>query len=223
MVDFTTEKLIVPIDEVIPNPFNDNYQDKFTFERQKKSMETFGMLGTIITRSYAGHYQILGGEHRWKSLKELGNTTVPIENIITSLTDSEAKSLIMLLNMQGKKDIIKTAQMLEEMEEGQLELLPMTADEIENTKKFVSFDFSQYDVEAEARERKFGKVVVLQLTSEEGVIWEEAKKLLIERSKIDPDNTKKRQDVQTMMYLLENFLNVSLGGSSNERIRVIKA
>ena len=51
--NFTTEKKVVPIDDVIPNPYNPNYMDKAMFEKARKSLEELGMLGSIIVRNYA--------------------------------------------------------------------------------------------------------------------------------------------------------------------------
>lgn len=224
MNNFTTEKKIVSIDDVLPNPWNPNFMDKAMFDKAKTSVTELGMLGSILVREYIGRYQIMDGEHRWKVAKELGWTEIPVEVIKGDVTDEMAKFLtIHINNLHGKDDVFKRAEILQQLNEGQLQLLPFTDEQIANEKKFVQFDFAQFDVESEAKERKFGMVVVLPMTSEEGQVWLQAKEILVERGKIDKDNSKKRQDIQLVMYLLENMLNIHLGGSPDERIRVIEA
>lgn len=223
MNNFTTAKKVVPIDDVLPNPWNPNFMDKGMFEKAKKSVEELGMLGSILVRDYIGRYQIMDGEHRWKVAKELGYTEIPVEVIIGDVTDDMAKLLtIHLNNLHGKDDVFKRAEILRQLNEGQLALLPFSEEEIENEKKFVEFDFAQYDVAADAKPREFGMVVVLPMTTEEGAVWRKAKELLMERGKIDKDNNKKRQDIQVVMYLLENMLNIHLGGVPEERSRPIQ-
>lgn len=218
MNNFKTEKKEVDIDKVRPNQWNPNVQDKKIFEKEKKSIQDLGFLGSILVRDHAvtGYYEILDGEHRWKACKELGYTKIPVESI-GKISDKEAQLLTVLINnLRGKDDIFKRAKILEQLESGQLELLPMTAEEIEHEKRFVQFDFSQYDKEGEEMpEREFGKVIVLPMTDEEGLIWQKAKEEMIKRKMVSEKN-KKKQDVQMAMILIKSFLTLAIGPSEGK-------
>src|SRR3990167_4523362 len=151
--DFKTEKLTVDIDKIMPNPWNPNIQEKAIFEKQKKSIDELGFIGSIIVRRInhtTCDYQILDGEHRFKAAKEHGYTQIQVECFIGDLFDNDAQLLTILLNnLHGKDDVFKRAKILEVLNEGQLQLLPFTQEEIEHEKKFVNFDFSQYEKEGE--------------------------------------------------------------------------
>jgi len=132
MVNFRTEKRMVPIDNILPNPWNPNVMEKFMFEKAKQSVRELGFLGSILVRQHTvdGYYQILDGEHRWKVLKEEGESQCPVEVIIGEMSEEEAKLLTNLINnLRGKDDIFKRAKILEALNEGQLQLLPMTSEE----------------------------------------------------------------------------------------------
>ena len=147
MVQFNTEKIMVPIDKIMPNRWNPNYQDKRVFEKQKKSIRELGMLGSILVRKIDNHtfcdYEIMDGEHRWKALKEEGSVECPVEVIKGEVSDGDAQLLTILLNnLRGKDDIFKRAKILQVLNENQLQLLPFTEREIEHEKRFVKLDFS---------------------------------------------------------------------------------
>lgn len=219
MNNFRTTKLTVEIDKIQPNPWNPNQMDAKTFEKEKQSITELGFLGSILVRDHEvnGYYQILDGEHRWKAMKELGYTEVPVENI-GKISDEETKLLTILINnLRGKDDVFKRAKILEALEEGQLSLLPMTKEEIEFEKKFVAFDFSKFEKEAAEGEeeiKQFVKVVVLQFTdASEEAVWNKAKEEMMKRDMIKSKN-KKRQDVEMTMILIKNFLKLSIGSSA---------
>lgn len=212
MNNFATEKKKVPINNVFPNPFNPNFMDKATFEKEKKSIQELGMLGSIIVRRHIvpEHYEILDGEHRWKSCKELGYTEITIEVITKDVSDQEMKLLTILLNnLRGRDDIFKRAAILKELNEGQIQLLPWSTEEIENEKKLVSFDFDQYNAESDLPERTPGMLIVLPLNAEESEVWQAAKAELLSRKLITLENAKKQQDIQCVMYMIKCTLGIT--------------
>lgn len=213
MNKFNTVKKQVQIDDIMPNPWNPNVQDKGTFAKEIASIKELGMLGSILVRDYFGKYQILDGEHRWKAAKELGYTDMTIESI-GEISDQKAKFLtIHLNNLRGKDDVFKRAAILQELDQGQLELLPWSSEEIENEKQLITFDFSQYDKQGDLPPRTPGMLVVLPLNDEETQVWLKAKELLVARNSIGTDNTKKKQDIQALMYLIKATLDVHLGAN----------
>lgn len=212
-VDFATERLLVPIDEIVPNPYNPNYMEKGMFEKAGKSVDELGFLGAILVRRVnhtSAKYQILDGEHRWKLLKERNATECPVDVITRDVSDQEAQLLTVLINnLHGKDDIFKRAEIFKALDEGQTQLLPFSADEIEHEKKFITFDFGQYEGEKDIPERKFAQVIVLQMNQDEAAIWNRAKESLQERGKISLDKTtKKKADLQMVLFLIKNYLSI---------------
>lgn len=210
-VNFRTNKLIVSIDKIRPNRWNPNVMDKFMFNKQKKSIDELGFLGSILVREHEvpSYYEILDGEHRWKALKEAGATEVPVESI-GKIDDKEAQLLTVLINnLHGKDDVFKRAKILEALDAGQLSLLPMTEEEIEHEKQFVEFDFSIYETEEGVPERKNSQVIVLALNEDEARIWNKAKEEMMKRGMISEKN-KKKQDIQLVMRLLCSFLGLAI-------------
>lgn len=224
--DFKTEKLTVDIDKIMPNPWNPNIQEKAIFEKQKKSIDELGFIGSIIVRRInhtTCDYQILDGEHRFKAAKEHGYTQIQVECFIGDLFDNDAQLLTILLNnLHGKDDVFKRAKILEVLNEGQLQLLPFTQEEIEHEKKFVNFDFSQYEKEGENMpEREFALVIVLPFNQDEALVWNKAKEELVKRGMISEKN-KKKQDVQLVMRLLKNFLGIVEAKSMDENVLTLE-
>jgi len=147
MNNFKTTKVKVDINHIQPNPWNPNVQSDEMFRKEVNSIKELGMLGSILVRDWCGQYQILDGEHRWKAALELGYTEMTIETL-GEIEDNQAKLLTVLLNnLKGKDDVEKRAKIFQQLESGQLQLLPFTEEEIENQKKLIEFDFSQYDQE----------------------------------------------------------------------------
>lgn len=213
MNNFVTKKIEVSIHNIKPNPFNPNFMDAPTFRKEVESIKQLGMIGSIIVRDHIvpGYYEILDGEHRWKAAVELGYTLMQVETI-GQIPDSMMKFLtVHLNNLHGKDDIFKRAAILKDLDAGQTQLLPFTTEEIDNEKKLISFDFSQYEREAELPERKFAMVVVLPLNVDEAKVWQAAKDELVARKLITVDNSKKKQDIQAIMKMIEFTLGLTIG------------
>lgn len=206
MNNFKTEKKIVNINDVIPNPWNPNVQTQSMFEKEVASIEELGMLGSILVRETAGCYQILDGEHRWKGCKKLGYTEIPVESM-GEIPDQEAKLLTVLLNnIKGKDDVEKLAKVFEELEAGQLSLLPFTQEEIDNTKKLFKFDFAQYAERHEVKEKQTN-VIGMKVTEETKILWDKC----LQCAKED-----KRTPEQMLMIMIDNYLAVALGRAIGE-------
>lgn len=215
MIKFVTEKLVVPIDKIMPNRWNPNYQTKAQFEKQKQSMRELGFVGSVFVRRVkhtSCDYEILDGEHRWKGLKEEGATECPIECFKEDVSDADAQVMTVLFNnLRGQDDIEKRAKILEALGDKQLSLLPMSADEIENEKALFKFDFSKYDKEETVPEREFAKVIVLGFNSEEAALWD----MTMERMQgldMVTAKVKKKADIQMVMRLIKQFSELAFAG-----------
>lgn len=200
---YKTEKIIVPISQIVANPWNPNVQTKEMFEKGVQSVQKLGMLGSILVRKYAGMYQILDGEHRWKYCQELGHKEIAVECIIEEVSDNDAKMLTILLNnLRGKDDIEKRAKIFTDLEIGQLQLLPFSAEEIENEKALFAWDFSQYDQEKEIKKREISRTVMIGLTEEEWSLWQKA----LEFAKKEHNWS----ELSLFMHFLDDYLSIRL-------------
>lgn len=180
--NFSTKKITVPIDKVSPNKYNPNVQSKVVYEKEIESIKKYGLMGSILVHKLVDDtYEIVDGEHRWKACKELGYKNITVENL-GELSEPDLKILTVLLNnLRGKDDIEKRAKLYSELNEGQLQLLPFTKEEIENEKKFFDFDFSQYDKEEVVKERRPSYTLLLNLTADEKGLWDSTYKIAKEK------------------------------------------
>jgi len=146
MQKLKTQKITVPIDSIMANPYNPNKMPKSVYDKMKLTIQEKGLFGSIICLKYGDRYMILDGEHRTKACKELGYTELPVECSIEDMNENDIRFwTIYFNNTRGKDDIEKRSQILEALEQGQCQLLPFTEQEIENEKKLFKFDFSQYE------------------------------------------------------------------------------
>lgn len=124
MADVTTEPqaelvgehLIVPIDEVHPNPWNYNRQAEKMFGKLTESMRKFGFVEPLVTRNRpAGGYEIINGEHRWQAAKVLQMSTVSIFNL-GNVEEAKAKQLCIVLNeLGGTPDLLRLSDLLRDI------------------------------------------------------------------------------------------------------------
>lgn len=205
--NFRTTKKIVDINLVVPNRWNPNVQTKSMFEKGKQAVETLGMLGSILVRETGGCYEILDGEHRWKYMKELGYTECPVETM-GEVSDEQAKLLTVLMNnIRGSDDIEKRAKIFEQLEQGQLQLLPFSEQEIENEKSLFKFDFSQYDT---VDDEVVSKDTMIQIVVPNDVkdLWNRC----VNIAKADG-----KSELQLLVHLLEHYVSLNVGAEPDQR------
>lgn len=99
---------------LVPHPANPNRMQQAERDRLRKHIAETNLYPAIVVRSLeeseeftedfkAGRYQILDGEHRWMTLKDLGASTVRCE-VWPGITDARALILIATLNHGGSDD-----------------------------------------------------------------------------------------------------------------------
>lgn len=197
MNNFKTNKIKVPINNVLPNPWNPNSQTKEMFEKEVSSIKELGLLGSILVREKAGCYEILDGEHRWKACKELNYTEIQVENM-GEIDDSQAKLLtVMLNNLRGKDDIEKRAKIYEQLSAGQLSLLPFSEEQIENEKRLFKFDFAQYDKQKEVSQKSKDLYIGLPVSQPIYDMWHEC---------LDVCNYGKQDKEQMLEIMMKHYL-----------------
>lgn len=198
-----TTKQVVAIEMVKPNGVNPNVLDGYKYEKMKEAIQTKGLFGSIIVCRHAvdGYFTILDGEHRWKALKELGHTEIPVEVAVDNLTENEIKFwTIYFNNTRGKDDIMKRAKLMHEIDNGMAQLLPFTEEEKENERSLHSFDFAQYEKDAAEEEQKpFQKVLAFKLTEAEYKVWQEC-------LEVDKEKGHKRKPEAILMVMIDEWL-----------------
>ncbi len=204
----STKKIMVDIDLIIANPWNPNKMNDFIFQKMKQTIEKEGLFGSIYVRPLAGMYEILDGEHRVKACKELGYTELPVE-CSEEMTEKEVKFwTIYFNNTRGKDDIEKRSKLLNEIDAGQAQLLPMTDEEFENEKALFHFDFSQFDKQEEIKEKKDEAIVQIIVPRDVLTLWKKT---------IEVGKKFEKTDVQIFVSGIENFLNLHVGSAPDQR------
>lgn len=99
-----------------PNPWNTNVVNPENMLKLATSLERFGWVRPILTRSLPdGSLEILGGEHRAETAISLGHETVPVI-ILDGIDDRRAKEIGLIDNARyGADDATGLASLLEEL------------------------------------------------------------------------------------------------------------
>lgn len=149
--------IYLKLDEVVPNPWNPNVQSEFMFEKNKRSMEKNGQVLPILVRKKGDSYEIIDGEHRWKSAKHL-NWSEIAANDLGEMSDAKAKVLGQVINRVGGEDDparlrdLYTGLLDEVSREKLLEDLPTTELQFEEAIKDISTDWM--DMPSDSRKQK---------------------------------------------------------------------
>lgn len=117
-----------------PNPWNPNSMNVRQGEALRESLDEFGQVLEVVVRPHpkeAGCFQIVDGEHRFKSLDQ------PVSaNVLFGLSDTDAKKLTVVLNeTRGRAEPDKLKGLLGEMskymdEDDLLYTLPYTKEQL---------------------------------------------------------------------------------------------
>lgn len=110
------QHLTLPIDSLVPNPWNTNVVTPENLEKIKESLNRFGMFRPILLRELpSGKLQIIGGYHRWTVAKEMGYTEVPAVNL-GPIDEKKAKEIGLVDNGRyGEDDTLKLASLLKDL------------------------------------------------------------------------------------------------------------
>lgn len=103
---------VVNIELLFPNPWNTNIVSPDSEKRIEASITRLGVFKPVSVREVDGHYQILGGQHRWEAAKRLGHTTIPIFNVGV-VEDARAKEIGLADNARyGEDDTLALSTLL---------------------------------------------------------------------------------------------------------------
>jgi ParB family chromosome partitioning protein len=94
-----TESLIeVPIDQIEVNPNQPRKVFDFTaLDELAASIKSSGVIQPIIVRRFAGAYQLIAGERRWRAARQAGLDRIPA--IVREATDAQSLELALVENL----------------------------------------------------------------------------------------------------------------------------
>lgn len=142
-VNFDISKVsIVGIDELRPNSWNPKNLDTKEYQRVKASVEKNGLRGPIIVRQNNG-YEILDGEQRWRSCKDLGYTKVIIYDE-GEISDQRAKELTIWYQQQVPFNEVKLAWLIKDLISEGNASVPYSAEEVDAYLKATEFDMNSF-------------------------------------------------------------------------------
>jgi len=125
----------IDIGRLRPNPWNTNSVGPENEEKLRASIARLGVFKPIICRELSdGTLEILGGEHRWQTAREMGHQTVPVVNL-GAISDERAKEIGLVDNGRyGEDDTLALAELLKDLGNTDeiLSFLPFSNDEMES-------------------------------------------------------------------------------------------
>lgn len=123
----------VDVSRLRPNPWNTNSVSPENELKLKASVERLGVFKPVIVRELDdGALEILGGEHRWMTARELGHATIPVVNL-GSISDERAKEIGLVDNGRyGEDDTLALAELLRGLDASAdiMAILPYNDDEL---------------------------------------------------------------------------------------------
>ncbi len=138
-IDFDASKVkIVGIDEIRPNTWNPKNLDTKEYKRVKSSVEKNGLRLPIVVRQHEG-YQIIDGEQRWRSCKDLGYKKVVIYDE-GEMSDQRAKELTIWYQQQVPFNEVKLAWLIKDLVGMEDVNIPYSQEEVDAYLKATEFD-----------------------------------------------------------------------------------
>jgi ParB/RepB/Spo0J family partition protein len=105
---------MVELDDIEPNAYNPNSMEAELFEGIVAEVKKGGMQQPILVRPHPqkpGKFEIVDGEHRWKSSKIAGKKRIAV--VVVPYTESEAKVRTLAMNgLRGQNIPIRLARLL---------------------------------------------------------------------------------------------------------------
>lgn len=147
----------VSIDTVVPNGWNPKEKDTKEYQKVRDSIKKKGLLGYILVREHPyqeGYYEIIDGEQRYTSAKELHYKKLNIYNA-GIVDEKDAKELTIWFQQQVPFSRITEAYLVSELVDeygfDNVEI-PYNEQEIKDLSGLANFDFDQYDDKGEFKE-----------------------------------------------------------------------
>jgi len=179
---------MVPLDDLVPNPWNANVMSEELQAKLTAHIKRTGRYPHLIVRPHPeqpGKYQVLDGHHRLKILRELGHTEARCD--VWRVDDREAKLLLATLNrLEGQDVPVRRAALIHELL-GEMSLddlaglLPETDRQLEDLHALLEFPAEEIaallDEQAEEEEKVLPRVISFVVTADQELVIEQAVEL----------------------------------------------
>lgn len=94
-----TGRLLVPIDDIVPNPDQPRHDfDPAALDELTTSITQHGILQPLVVRRTAGGLELIAGERRWRAARRAGLSEVPV--VVSSTSEGERLELALIENVQ---------------------------------------------------------------------------------------------------------------------------
>lgn len=211
-ISFDPKKvLIVPTESVRPNSWNPKDKDSKDYQKVLASIRRNGLKDTIKVREKLGAnpndlYEIIDGEQRWKSCKELGYPLVAIYNE-GELSDIRAKELTVWWQQQVPFNEVDLAHLITELVKSEEVYLPYDKEEVDTFLRMAKFNIDDFK-EAPIPEisPNLLKTLMIQMTNEQYEIVMKAMNKVKETSEV-----KDISDARIIELICIEFINMPEG------------
>lgn len=116
-MEFHNKIVYIPIKTIIPNQYNSHTMLKSTYTALKDNIQQNGFIGAILVRQHPlkkGKYEIIDGEKRYRILRELKQTEIPV--IILEYNDINSTINMIRFNREhGYFDKEKTKAVIDDL------------------------------------------------------------------------------------------------------------
>ena len=162
-VEFKNEAVMVPIETVMPNPWNPaKVDERRLIDDAKANILRVGFIGSIFVRDmravsdWPTDWQIIDGQHRWQALVELEAVNCPVINM-GAIDDDQAKIETLNFNfIHGQMEALPVAILIKEQYDKRgaelAVMLAKTADEIAHLVQMVDFHWDDFKYDPSAQE-----------------------------------------------------------------------
>jgi hypothetical protein len=130
--------VVMPIDTPQDDPLNPNVMEPGIYEKEKASIEKYGLIDPIAVRRLEdGSWMIVDGHHRRRACRELGHTEVACVNLSAMSTQDAHKFMLIANELRGKPEPMKLATLLTDLVKAEdltelAVVLPMSIPEMES-------------------------------------------------------------------------------------------
>ena len=186
------EVLEIPVDRLFPNPWNVNRMSAGMRVKLVRYLRREGLVEPLVVRPHpkeGGHYELIGGEHRWRiAREELGYKKVPC--VVVDLDDRRAKILSVNLNtMSGETIPSLLSRLLSDLNQempvdDMAALLPYDKRDIADSMSLLQLPEGfgeELESEAEAQDREAPGVITLVLDPAQRAVFDSAMEVAMEK------------------------------------------
>lgn len=142
--------IVLPIKKLVKADWNYKEEDEFLSDKLANNIKRNGQVENLIVRELpTGFYEVINGNHRLDTFKELGWTKVVCKNE-GAISVAQAQRIAIETNeTKFKTDPLKLAKLIKEISAeipvDELKLsMPYSEEDLNNMGKLLNFDWGQY-------------------------------------------------------------------------------